>query len=787
MAKIGVKYYQGVGKGYEISTTVLPISGTTSVLRSIIHEVDGVMRYSLDGGVTYTDWTEVTDAVIHSLSTIRGTYNTVLNYVPVTANKVKNRAVLDINSIPKNNNIYSKTVFSQFFESNDVNVVAWALNVLEKLFEPGILPTFVKRDNAEDFNVFFLAVTHYFAYIVLYARQFRQLENSETLMKEFIEGWGLVYENVDTLEQRKWLFNNWINEFSRRGTEQIADTGGTLEGELRRLVGYTKPNEFIFGRLAPQDVGWCLGWSSPTWFGTETVNAVSKGYDYGIDYAGVVNAGVVNDDVLGFSDEEVTLPKEGTTQNISIITDYPWQLYIGEDVPAEFLEVISIGVGPEKNYPIIGDVTRKFVNNICVFQPVGSGISGISSEVDRSKLMEVYYGMDYEITVWIQARDSRPQNIDFGIQCFDANLNQITQVRITDFRESNSFFDTKGYHSPCKIPGLYYRLRGIVYNLTEGKDEALYLNFEGGRPLRFIGDVKYMAPYIVQDRSSDVADIIIAGVTVKPLELPFSQGYLGQKNVIAMYSVIRSARTQQDIEEFVRRYLVSYKNIVKYKWIQLTERLTRFLTFYLTRELDGAPIEGAEISLSNGFKAQTDEEGYLRFDIRNHITVQYTITAKGIVHRGSITIDGDKRVDVVMNIPMDVNFTILEENSWGSAKVSGSRLPYTDIVLTATPARGYTFIKWVIPTDSFTSQDNPLDYNITDHDIDVQAVFELTSGLILSTDKITIPADGTPKQLSITSNKKWEVESYSEDWAELNPSTGNSGVTNVNVEITKKG
>ena len=141
----------------------------------------------------------------------------------------------------------------------------------------------------------------------------------------------------------------------------------------------------------------------------------------------------------------------------------------------------------------------------------------------------------------------------------------------------------------------------------------------------------------------------------------------------------------------------------------------------------------------------------------------------------------------MMNIPMDVNFTILEESSWGSARVSGSRLPYTDIVLTATPASGYTFIKWVIPTDSFTSQDNPLDYNITDHDIDVQAVFELTPVLTLSTDKITISADGTSKQLSITSNKKWEVESYSEDWAKLNPSTGNSGVTNVNVEITKKG
>ena len=783
MAKLRVKYYRGVGKGYEIETSVLPIAGMASVLRSIISEADGLIRYSLDGGETYTEWTTVTDAVIASFSRIRGTHSTVLNYVPVPANRTKSRALLDPNEAPKNDVIFSRTIFSQFFKSNDINVVTWAMNVLEKLFEPGILPIFVNRDNAEDFNAFFLAVTHYFAYIVMYARQFRQLENSEVLMKAFIEGWGLVYENVDTLEQRKWLFNNWINEFYKRGTEQIAATGGTIEGELRRLVGYTKPNEFIFGRLAPQDVGWCIGWSSPTWYGTETVNAVSKGWDYGIDYAAVLS-----DDVLNFSDEKVSMPKEGGTQNIQIITEYPWQIYVGEDAPTESLETISIGVGPEKDYPIVGDVQRKFFDNIYTFQPVGSGVSGISSEVDKSKVMEVYYGMDYEVTVWVQACDTRPQNIDFGVQCFDANMNQVAQVRLTDFRVTNSFFDGDGYHSPCKVPGIYYRLRGIIYNLLEYEDESLYLNFEGGRPLRFIGDVKYMAPYIVQDRSGDVADILIAGITVKPLDLPFSQGYLGQKNVIAMYSIIRSARTQQDIENFVKRYLVSYKNIVEYKWLQVMERTNRFLTFYLTREIDSAPIEGAVIELSNGFKSETDEYGYLRFDIKLGTSVSYTITAKGIVHRGSITIDSDKRVDVVMNLPMDVNFEILESPTWGSARVSGSCLPYTDIVLTATPAEGYAFTRWNIPVDDgFTSTDNPLDYSITDHDLDVQAVFELTSTLTIVPDSVIIPADGTTQRVRITSNKKWEVADYSSDWAVLNPSTGTEGGTDVDIEVTKKG
>ena len=134
---------------------------------------------------------------------------------------------------------------------------------------------------------------------MIYARKFRNFEGqvdengniieegSPFLMQKFIEGWGLVYENIDTVEQRNFLFKNWIKQFSERGTFQITQKQAEnedgeiirLDGELRRLVGYSKPNEFIFGALAPQDTGWCMGWSSPTWDGTETVNAVSKGYD----------------------------------------------------------------------------------------------------------------------------------------------------------------------------------------------------------------------------------------------------------------------------------------------------------------------------------------------------------------------------------------------------------------------------------------------------------------------------------------------------------------------------
>ena len=60
-----------------------------------------------------------------------------------------------------------------------------------------------------------------------------------------------------------------------------------------------------------------MGWSSPTWYGTETINAVSKGYDFGPDYAGD-NFG----DKVHFGEEEITLSTKGDNVKNDIITNY---------------------------------------------------------------------------------------------------------------------------------------------------------------------------------------------------------------------------------------------------------------------------------------------------------------------------------------------------------------------------------------------------------------------------------------------------------------------------------
>lgn len=800
MAKIERKIFPQIGNGYRIHTQVIPLAGLIPVLKTAREGHKSLYRYSVDGGTNFTNWESLNSAVSENLGRLTDAVDLVLDYVtdPFRRQVAFFRKLeVDPYDVGLNSMIYDKSVFNTFFNSDDPQVLDWALNVLEKLFEPGIVPLYVSRNNENDYGTFFFTITHFFAFVVIYARQFRELENSELLMKEFIEGWGLVYENITTLDQRKYLFKNWLDQFRKRGTPAITETGGVVDGELRRLVGYTKPNEFIFGVLAPQNVGWCMGWSSPTWYGTETVNAVSKGYDFGPDYAGD-NYG----EIISFGEDELSLPTDGEATPNTIITKHSWEIYLegDENLPTNLLQAANIGVGSLSDYPILGDVERVYQDDIYVFKFKGTGRVGISSEADATKVMEVYRGLDYEITVWLKADQAGnvgsvqpPQNIEFGVNCYDSAMNLIKQVRLTDLEVTNSFFLGERYQSPCKVPGVYYQLRGIIYNIDKDTDENrdLYLNFENGRPLKFFYSdggafASYMAPYIVQNRDGNVADLSVAGIVLKPLDLPFSQGYLGQKNVIAMYAQIRSARTKQDIEEFIKRYLVSYKNIVSYKWLDWVTRKSWILTFIVSNVDNGDKVDGAAVTLSTGVTAYTDYNGYVRFELPLDSPIKWTVSYEGVEESGSLTMDKDYTIEVPLKLPLFVEMEIIQPE-WGEVKITGQRLgegwvPRTEVTFTATPNAGYNFVKYIIVTDKTEDTRNPTNYFLGDHDIIVQAVFEIAGSLSFSPDVITLPAAGGSMGLIASSSVKWKLDDINADWVKVTPMSGDAGDNPLTVE-----
>mgnify|MGYP003300215297 CR=1 FL=1 len=568
MAKIS-QISNGFGTGYKIESEVIPLAGLIPIL--LENRVDGGRFRFQKFGERISPWYSIENLDnILALSNV----NDVTGSVEYISQPINGGERL------LSHKIYDSTLYHTFFTSNDIEVLAWSINVLEKIYDPGILPLFIKRTNSYDFSSLFTSISQFFAFIVIYARQYRKLDSVSILLKAFLDSLGLTYDTIDTPEEMEYAFANWRNGFIKRGTRQIADTG-IVNGELRRLVGYDRPSEFLFAPLSSENIGWCIGSSSPMWYGTELVNAVSKGFDYG------------RSDAIGFFDIIGTM-RVGST------------FIVGGEL--SYLDGRS-GVRDLADYPIIGTVVREkdTVDGTYNFKLEGNGVSGIYTE-SIDKAMEVFSGISYEVIVWVKALNGNNQALDFGLNCFDEDGNVIQQVGVGGVN-TNSFMIGQQYQSPCKVNGVWYQLRGIIYG--KGREiDGLYLNFENGRPLLFDDRTRYVSPYIIQNRAISNSDVIIGGMTFKPLNLfpkiqtynlsagesvpsivgeedivyrydwvngsgdemttlisQVGQGYLGNKNVIAFYSEVNSTMTTTEIEEFIKNYLVGYKDVVECAWL----------------------------------------------------------------------------------------------------------------------------------------------------------------------------------------------------------------------------
>lgn len=281
--------------------------------------------------------------------------------------------------------IYNKTVFKRFFEENDPEVMKWAENVLEKITSPGILPVFIKKDG-EDFKAYWETVCHIFALTVLYAKQYSEIDTNKILFELFIEGRGLVTDEVDSLEQMQYLFNNYVEEYRKRGTLDIINKEGTILGELLRLIQYKSEEEFIFALLQARDTGWMVGYSSPTWNRTDTVLNVTKGYEM--------------------------------SKSIEDLDAYP------------LLNPTGVTV--------VDDIDNDG-NPIKAMTFVGNQSVGISSEEDMSKLLPISEDLSYQISVKVKSSTMERQNLRFGVEVFNAAKQPMICKESYGGDETNSF------------------------------------------------------------------------------------------------------------------------------------------------------------------------------------------------------------------------------------------------------------------------------------------------------------------------------------------------------------
>lgn len=435
--------------------------------------------------------------------------------------------------------IYNKTVFKRFFEENDPAVMEWAENVLEKVSSPGILPTFIKKDG-EDFKAYWETVCHIFALVVLYAKQYNEIDTNKILFELFIENRGLVTDEVDTLEQMQYLFDNYVKEYRKRGTIDIVNKEGTILGELLRLIRYKTEEEFIFALLMARDTGWTMGYSSPTWNRTDTVLNVTKGYE--------------------------------TTESITDLNAYPL--------------VNPTGV------VVVSDIDNDG-NPIQAMTFVGNSLVGISSAEDKSKLLPVSENMTYQISFKAKTSSVNNQNLKFGVEVYGKGKQVMTCKESYGEAESISFVSNDGALS-LPFAGVYYECRGILSRKDRAYASPVALNFPNGRGLQMKEGTSYLSLSLTQDRSQASSSVYIYDIKIKPIFLPFYQGHLGEKDVIAAYYKNNSLVSNEGVKDFMETYLVAYKNIIGDN--EIRPLIQKKVIFKVISDR-GSYIEGAKISI----------------------------------------------------------------------------------------------------------------------------------------------------------------------------------------------
>ena len=96
---------------------------------------------------------------------------------------------------------YSKSIFSDFMP-DDSNVMGWQENVLQKVKGDSILPHYVEKDR--DFDTFWGWITHFFAIIVYFGRNFKKFFTNYT---EYLDEIGEFMRERDYIQDSRVQIN----------------------------------------------------------------------------------------------------------------------------------------------------------------------------------------------------------------------------------------------------------------------------------------------------------------------------------------------------------------------------------------------------------------------------------------------------------------------------------------------------------------------------------------------------------------------------------------------------
>lgn len=250
-------------------------------------------RYSLNG----IDYSELMPLTLEQLTSLSFSGKEIvwfeLQYFKRQENAQSPLKVTQVTLAPsgsaavKETPVFSQSIFAKFFNAWDVDVIKWYINVLQKLYEKGIIPNYMDRVDEEsgnkDFISFWESIAHFVAYLVIYARKFQEFYKSDFLLSDYIQQRGLAVSEHNSLSEMNDLMENFYQHISYRGTKHIyekEELGAAIDGELLRLINYRQDeDELLFNLYKSEHFGWNIGNASPLYKGLHLNDNINKSYE----------------------------------------------------------------------------------------------------------------------------------------------------------------------------------------------------------------------------------------------------------------------------------------------------------------------------------------------------------------------------------------------------------------------------------------------------------------------------------------------------------------------------
>ena len=222
----------------------------------------------------YDDWKTLNNENVNGII-IKPNQIIQVKYTRITENDGNNNFTFQ--SVDFNGEYESREYVAPIMNSSIFSDTAWkndterlSQNLFKKLYFRGIVPNYIKRGanltlkEDEDYQIFFGAISKFFAIILNFFKRFEHTYTDFELLKEIVKQSGINFNEGDiTLKQLQDISRNIYDEIRKRGTKKIFDN----DGEFSRLIRHDKADELLYENVPKSSLGWCLGKSSPMYRG----------------------------------------------------------------------------------------------------------------------------------------------------------------------------------------------------------------------------------------------------------------------------------------------------------------------------------------------------------------------------------------------------------------------------------------------------------------------------------------------------------------------------------------